>query len=45
MAQIFAFLCVTTLLITLWVMLFFIFDDTILKGHFKKKIQKRFGVI
>lgn len=33
-----------TLIVALWGFLFFIFDEVILKGYFKKKLQKRFKV-
>jgi hypothetical protein len=40
---VFAF-TVFTMVIAMWIMLFFIFDSEILKGYFKKKLQKRFDV-
>jgi len=33
-----------TFLVFFWGFLFFIFDDSILNGYFKKKLQKRFPV-
>jgi len=27
-----------------WIFMFFVFDDMILEGYFKKKLQKRFKV-
>jgi hypothetical protein len=35
---------VLTMVISMWVTIFFIFDAEILKGYFKKKLQKRFDV-
>jgi hypothetical protein len=31
-------------IVALWVFFFFVFDDIILNGYFKKKLQKRFKV-
>lgn len=33
-----------TVLGAAWVFMFFVFDELILKGYFKKKLQKRFEV-
>jgi hypothetical protein len=33
-----------TILMALWVFMFFVFDDLVLKGYFKSKLQKRFKV-
>ncbi len=33
-----------TIMIAFWVFIFFVFDEMILKGYFKKKLQKRFKV-
>ncbi len=33
-----------TIIIGAWVFFFFVFDEMILKGYFKKKLQKRFKV-
>jgi hypothetical protein len=33
-----------TIMLAAWVFFFFVFDEVILKGHFKRKLQKRFKV-
>jgi hypothetical protein len=33
-----------TFMMAFWVFMFFVFDDMILKGYFKNKLQKRFKV-
>ena len=33
-----------TFMVAFWVFCFFVFDELILKGYFKKKLQKRFNV-
>jgi hypothetical protein len=33
-----------TILMAAWVFMFFVFDDMVLKGYFKSKLQKRFKV-
>jgi hypothetical protein len=33
-----------TIVIAAWVFMFFVFDELILKGYFKKKLQRRFKV-
>jgi hypothetical protein len=33
-----------TIIIAAWVFFFFVFDEMILKGYFKKKLQNRFKV-
>jgi hypothetical protein len=33
-----------TVMLAFWVFMFFVFDEMILKGYFKKKLQKRFKV-
>jgi hypothetical protein len=33
-----------TIIVGAWVFFFFVFDEMILKGYFKKKLQKRFKV-
>ena len=33
-----------TIIIAAWVFFFFVFDEIILNGYFKKKLQKRFKV-
>lgn len=40
---IFGFMSFTFILI-MWIMLFFIFDEEVLGGYFKKKLRKRFDV-
>lgn len=37
-------LLVFTLMVFIWVFLFFIFDAEILNGYFKKKLQNKFKV-
>jgi hypothetical protein len=37
-------LVTVTMLVAAWIFMFFVFDDVILKGYFKKKLQKRFKV-
>ena len=38
------FMTVTPFLVFIWVAMFFIFDDTVLKGYFAKKLRQRFNV-
>lgn len=33
-----------TFLIALWVVLFMLFDETVLKNYFKKKLQAKLGI-
>jgi len=33
-----------TILMAAWMFMFFVFDDMVLKGYFKSKLQKRFKV-
>lgn len=33
-----------TFILAFWVFMFFVFDEMILKGYFKKKLQNRFKV-
>lgn len=33
-----------TFIVSFWVFVFFVFDELILKGYFKKKLQRRFNV-
>lgn len=33
-----------TFIMSFWIFMFFVFDEIILKGYFKKKLQKRFKV-
>jgi hypothetical protein len=33
-----------TILMALWVFMFFVFDELVLKGYFKSRLQKRFKV-
>lgn len=33
-----------TIIIAVWVFFFFVFDEMILKGYFKRKLQNRFKV-
>lgn len=33
-----------TFMVAFWVFVFFVFDEMILKGYFKKKLQRRFNV-
>lgn len=44
MALIFLSLMSITILIAIWLFMFFALDDTVLNGHFKKKLQRYFGV-
>jgi len=37
-------LMIFTIIGAAWVFMFFVFDDMILKGYFKNKLQKRFKV-
>jgi hypothetical protein len=37
-------LLTVTMLVAAWIFMFFVFDDMILKGYFKKKLQNRFKV-
>lgn len=36
------FLC--SFMFAFWIFMFFVFDEIILKGYFKRKLQKRFKV-
>jgi len=33
-----------TILMAMWVFMFFVFDELVLNGYFKSKLQKRFKV-
>ncbi len=33
-----------TIIVAAWLFMFFVFDEMILKGYFKKKLQNRFKV-
>lgn len=37
-------LLMLSMMVLLWGFMFFIFDELILKGYFKRKLQKRFKV-
>jgi hypothetical protein len=37
-------LVTVTMLVAAWIFMFFVFDELILKGYFKKKLQNRFKV-
>lgn len=37
-------LFMATILVAAWLFMFFVFDEMILKGYFKKKLQNRFKV-
>lgn len=44
MSDIVFLLTVIPFLLFIWVAMFFIFDDTVLKGYFAKLLRKRFNV-
>ncbi len=37
-------LLMLSVMVILWGIMFFVFDEMILKGYFKRKLQKRFKV-
>ena len=37
-------LLMLSMMVILWGIMFFVFDEIILKGYFKRKLQKRFKV-
>jgi hypothetical protein len=37
-------LVTVTMLVAAWIFMFFVFDELILKGYFKKKLQNRLKV-
>jgi len=42
--DIFMVALMATSMVALWLFIFFVFDDAILNGYFKSKLQKRFKV-
>lgn len=44
LGDIMLFLLTMTFMVMVWTAMFFAFDEQILKGHFKKKLQNYFGV-